>query len=85
MSRERPAYLDEVQTEPQYLISCDPRELEKAAGEIPASPPKQPEIYRPAEPAASRTVEEPIEQRTRITDKRVNDVVARPQPAKPSF
>lgn len=85
MSYERPAYLDEVKTEPQYLISCDPRELQEAAREVPASPPRQPEIYRPMDPAPTRDVPEPSEPRTRISDKRVNDVVTKPQPTKPSF
>ena len=40
VNKERPAYLDELKTEPQYLISCDPRELERAAENQPASPPK---------------------------------------------
>ena len=85
MSYERPSFLDEVKTEPQYLISCDPKDLENAAKEIPASPPKKPEIYRPMDPAPIADMSKRDEQRTHIVDKRVNDVIKQPQAIKPSF
>jgi hypothetical protein len=55
VSYTRPDYLDQIQTQPQYLLSCDPRELEKAAEEIPQPQPKQPEIYRPAFQVTNKT------------------------------
>lgn len=48
VSYEKPKHLANLKSEPQYLISCDLKELERnATGGKAPEPPKQPEIYRP--------------------------------------
>ena len=48
VSYKKPAHLSNLHSEPQYLISCDPRELEQAAKDKGILN-QQPEIYRPTQ------------------------------------
>ena len=49
VSHTKPAHLAKIRTEPQYLLSTNPKELEKAAQSAGMlNPPKETEIYRSA-------------------------------------